>query len=120
ERHHDRFKLRLVELQGEISGSFQSRNRDAFALDVLFFHGLGGDDDGAIAFAETGAAVKEYVFVANGGIRGEADGGDVVRFRDCSFVQSLNVGENVGVLVTGRGQLVGGQRIKHEGVIGVG
>ncbi len=83
-------------------------------------HGLGGDDDGAVALAETGAAVQQDVFVADGGVGGEADGGDVVGFAEGRFVQSLNVGQDVGVLVTGRGQLVGGQRVKHESVVGVG
>ena len=44
----------------------------------LALHGLVGDDDRAVAFAEAGAAIEQDVFFAQVGVGGEADGRDVV------------------------------------------
>ena len=120
ERHHHGFKIRLVELQRKIRRSFQARHADALALQILRPHGLGGDDDRAVAFAEACAAIEQNIFIAQRRISGETHGGHVVGFRQRGFVQGLNVGKNVRVLVARRRQLVGRQRVKHERVVGIG
>ena len=120
ERHDHGFKVRLEKLESEVRGSFEAGNGDALALEVIFLERPGGNDDGAVAFAEAGAAIEKQVLVANGGIGGEADGGDVVGLCEGGFVEGLDIGKDVGVLVTGSGELVGGEGVEHEGVVGIG
>lgn len=120
ERHDHGFKVGLEEPEREIGGSFEAGDSDALAFEVVFFEGSGGDDDGAIALAEAGTAIEEHIFVSDGGIGGKTDGRDVVGFREGGFVEGLDIGQDVGVLVAGSGELVSGQGIEHEGVIGIG
>ena len=81
----------------------------------------GGDDHGAVAFADAAAAGHQGVLVLQVGIGVEGDGGDVVEgLVDGAVVQRLDVGEGVGELVAGDADLVGGQAVEHEGVVGVG
>src|SRR5882724_7625144 len=63
--------------------------------------------------------VTAISFVAQARVGGKADGGDVVGLRQGGFVQRLDVRENVRVLVAGRGELVGGQGVEHEGIVGI-
>ena len=81
---------------------------------------MGGDHDGPVALAETGAAIEQYILFTQGGIRGEAQSRDVVSFLESGFVERLNIGKDVGVLVARGGQFMRGQGIKHEGVVRVG
>src|SRR5208283_174486 len=120
EGQNDRFKIRLKELQREISGSFQTGHANAQALELLCLQSFCGDNDGAVAFAEAGASIEEDVGVAQRRIGGEAEGGDVVGLRERGFVQRLDIGEDVSELVPRCGQLVGGQGVKHESVVGIG
>src|SRR5215468_392885 len=120
EGHDNGFKIGLEQLQGKVGGSLESGDGNAFALDLFLFHGLGGNYDGAVAFAKAGAAIEQDVFVANGWVGGEADRGDVVGFNERGFVEGLNIGEHVGVLVAGRLELVRGQGVKHECIVGIG
>src|SRR5208283_2832508 len=78
------------------------------------------NDNGAITFAEAGAGVKQDVVVAEGRISGKAEGGDVVGLRESGFVEGLDIGKDVRVFIARGGELVGGQGIKHEGVVGIG
>ena len=51
----------------------------------------------------------------------EGDGGDVVEgLVDGAVVEGLDVGEGVGELEAGDADLVGGEAVEHEGVVGVG
>ena len=51
----------------------------------------------------------------------EGDGGDVVEgLVDGAVVEGLDVGEGVGELEAGDSDLVGGEAVEHEGVVGVG
>src|SRR5260370_720062 len=109
----------VVRLERQIGGGLQPRHGDWFARQFSWLKGLGGNDDGAVAFAKTGAAIEEDVLIAERGISGKADGGNVVSFRESRFVQRLNIRKNMDVLVPRRRQLVSRQRIKHERIIGI-
>src|SRR6266851_9825562 len=91
EGHHYGFKIRLVKFEGEIGGGLQPRHGDALAHKLRWLKRLGGNDDRAIALAETGAAIEQDVLVAEGGVGGKTDGGDVVGFRERGIVQRLDV-----------------------------
>ncbi len=84
-------KIRFEEFEREVRGRLQPRDADAFAGQIFFFHVVCGDDDGAVAFAEAGAAIEENVFIAERRVSREADGGDIVGFGERGFVQGLNV-----------------------------
>ena len=80
-----------------------------------------GDDHGAVALADAAAATHERVVVLEVGVGVEADGGDVVEgFIAGAAVEGFDVAEGVGEAIAGDADLVGGQAIEHEGVIGVG
>jgi len=64
-------------------------------------------------------AIEQNVFVPESGVGGKADGGDVVGFGERGLIQRLDIREDVRVLETGRGELVSGEGIKHEGIIGI-
>src|SRR5260370_7480850 len=105
EGHHHGFKIRLVKFEGEVGGGLQPRHGDALAPKLRWLKRLGGNDDRAIALAETGAAIEQDVLVAEGGVGGKTDGGDVVGFGESSLVQRLDIRHNLGVLVSARNQL---------------
>jgi len=119
ERHDHRLKVRRKEPQGEIGGGFQAGYTDALAFEFVGFHGCRRNDDWAITLAKARAAVEQEVFVAEKGVSGEAKGCHVIGFRQCGFIERLNVGKHVGVLVTWGGQFVSGQRIEHKSVVGI-
>src|ERR1700674_1642641 len=82
EGHYHGFKIRLIEFEREIRGGLQPGHGDALAGKFGRLKGLGGNDDGAVAFAEAGAAVEQDVFVAKRWVGGKADGGHVVCFSE--------------------------------------
>ena len=83
--------------------------------------GAGGDDHGAVALAHAAAAAHQRVVLLQVGVGVEADGGDVEEsFVAGAAVEGLDVAQGVGEAVAGDADLVGGQAIEHEGVIGVG
>ncbi len=119
EGHNHRLKVRLEEFEGEIGRSLQAGNTDALAHKVLCFQRLGGNDNGAVTFAKAGAAIKQDVLVAKSRISSKADGRDVISLSKRGLVQRLDVREDVRVLISRRGELVGGQSVEHEGIIGI-
>src|SRR5205085_1864476 len=119
ERHGHRLKVWLEKFQSEICGSFQARDANSLAGKLLWLHRFCGDDDGAVAFAEACPAIEKNILLAETRVSGEANGRDVIRFRKRGFVQRLNVRKNVRVFVTGRGELVGRQRVEHKCVVGI-
>ena len=95
------------------------------AMRVFLTSGSGelaaGDDHRAVAFADAAAAGHQGVVVLQVGIGVEGDGGDVVEgLVDGAVVEGLDVGEGVGELEAGDSDLVGGEAVEHEGVVGVG
>ncbi len=80
----------------------------------------GGDDHRAVAFADAAAAGHEGVLLLQVGVGVEGDGGDIVEgFVDGAVVEGLDVGEGVVELEAGDADLIGGQAVEHEGVVGV-
>ena len=86
-----RFKICLVEFEGEIGRGLQAGHGDALASKLRWLQGLGGNDDGAVAFSEAGAATEQDVLVAESGVSGKANGGDVICFGEGCLVQGLDV-----------------------------
>ena len=78
-----------------------------------------GHHDWSVILAEARATIEENVFIAQPRIGSETQRGHVVRFGKRCFVQRLNIIEYVRVFVSRRVQLVRGQGLKHEGIIGV-
>jgi hypothetical protein len=80
EGHDHGLEAAFIELKGEIRGSFQARNSDAFTCEFLRFQALHTNDDRAVAFAEAGAAIEENILFSERWISSKANGRDVVRF----------------------------------------
>ena len=82
---------------------------------------LAGDDHGAVSLADAAAATHERVALLEVGIGVKADGGDVEEgFVLGAAVQGLDIAEGMSEAIAGHAHLIGGEAIKHEGVIGVG
>ena len=122
ERHDFGLDSRREKPQREIRGGESSGDRDLLALDFALGKSLRGHNHGAVAIADAAAARQQSIVVLNIGIGVERDGGDVVNAVALPrlLVQRLNVAERVGEAQAGNAHLVGGQRIEHEGVVGVG
>src|SRR5713101_2117043 len=80
---------------------------------------LRGNDDGSIVLAEACAAIEQHVLVAQARVGGKAQSRHVVSLGYRRIVESLDIGEDVRVLIPRRAELVRGQRVEHEGVIGI-
>jgi hypothetical protein len=117
----DGFDLGGEEFESEVGGGEGAGDRDARLLDFVERELAGCDDHGAVAFADAATAGHECVFVLKVGVGVEGDGGDVVEgLVDGAVIEGLYVGEGVGELVAGDSDLVGGEAVEHEGVVGVG
>src|SRR5450432_1068180 len=64
EGHDHGFEVRLEKFKSEIGAGLQTGDGDALTGQLFFAQGLGGNDDGAVIFAEAGAAIEEDVLVA--------------------------------------------------------
>src|SRR5260370_39191053 len=104
EGHHHGFKIRLVKFEGEIGGGLQPRHGDALAHKLKWLKRLGGNDDRAIALAETGAAIEQDVLVAEGGVGGKTNGGGGLGFGGDSLGQRLEYRQNGGGTVAARSE----------------
>src|SRR5207302_9782328 len=79
-------------------------------------------DHRTIAFADASSAGQQSVLFLDVGINVEGDCGDIVKtvaFHGFA-VERLEVAKSMGVVNPRRAHLIGGQRVKHEGVVGVG
>ena len=115
------FDLGCEELEGEVGGGEGAGYGDAGLLDLRQAELAAGDDHGAVAFTDAAAACHEGVVVLQVWVGVEGDGGDVVEgLVDGAVIEGLDVGEGVGELVAGDSDLVGGEAVEHEGVVGVG
>jgi hypothetical protein len=117
----DGFDGGVKDFEGEIGGGEGAGDGDFDAAQILGCERLGGDDHGAVALADAAAATHERVVFLQVGVGVEADGGDVVEgFFAGALVEGLDVAEGVGEAIAGDADLVGGQAVEHEGVVGVG
>ena len=80
---------------------------------------MAGDDNRAVAFAETRAAIHQHVLVGDEGVGEKADGRDVVDFFLGGLVQRFDIGEHMREFYAGQAHLAGSERIKHESVVAV-
>src|SRR5208337_3961530 len=111
----------IEDFEGEIGGGERAGDGDFDAAQILGGERAGGDDHGTVALADAAAAAHQSVVVLEVGVGVEADGGDVVESVVAGAqVEGLDVGEGVSEAIAGDADLVGGQAVKHEGVIGVG
>ena len=108
--------------QRQVSGGQRARDRNLLVLDFARGKSLRGHDHGAIAVADAASAGQQSIVVLNVGIGVERDGGHVIHAVAFPrlLIQSLNVAKRVGEAQPGDAHLVGGQRIEHESVVGVG
>ena len=112
---------RRVDFEGEIGSGEGTGDGDFDAAEILGGEGLRGDNHGAVALADAAAATHERVVVLEVGVGVETDGGDVVEgFFAGALVEGFNVAESVGEAIARDADLVGGEAVEHEGVIGVG
>ena len=119
EGRDDRFEIRLVEFAGQIRGGHRTGDGDALALEFLGLHGPGGDDHGAVAIADAGAAGHEHVLVGDVRIGMIGDGAEIVLAFHGLAVQRLDVLQHVAKGDSRRAHLLRRQAIKHEGVVGI-
>jgi hypothetical protein len=113
--------LGVEDFEREIGGGQGAGNGDFDAAQILGRQRLAGDDHGAVALADAAAATHQRVVLLQVRVGVEADGGDVEEGLVLgAAVEGLDVAQGVGEAVAGDADLVGGQAIEHEGVIGVG
>src|SRR5271157_5870488 len=120
ERDDHGFDLGSKEFEGEIGGGEFSGYGDASALNIVERERMAGHEHGAVTFANRASTGHQRVVLLKVGIRVKGDGCHVVEgFVYRLLVQRFDVGETVRELETGNADLVCGQSIKHEGIIGV-
>ncbi len=81
---------------------------------------MSGDEYWTIAVAHARAAGQQRVLVTDVGVGVEADGGDIEFAARGTFVERLDILQNVLEAEAVRGNQILRQRIKHESVIGIG
>src|ERR1035437_1062585 len=112
---------RIEDFQGQIGGGEGAGDGDLDFAQVLEVERATGDDHGAVALTNAAAAAHQGVVLLQVGVGVEADGGDVEEgLLLGAAVEGLDVAEGVREPVARDADLVGGQAIEHEGVIGVG
>ena len=83
-------------------------------------HGLAGDDHRAVAVAHAAAARQQRVLVEQMRIGMDADGGDFQLAAQGPAIERLDVLQFVLEEQVAGVDLVVGQSMKHEGIIGIG
>ena len=121
EGNGDGLKLRIEDFERQVGRGERAGDGDLDAAQLLGCQRLAGDDHGSVAFAHAAAAAHQRVVLLQVGVGVEADGGYVEEGLILgSQVEGLDVAQSVGEFVAGDANLVGGQSIEHESVIGVG
>ena len=117
----DGFDIGVEDFERQVGRGEGSGDGDLEFADLFGGQRLGGDDHGAVALSDAATAAHQGVRVLEVGVGVEADGGDVVEglFAGAA-VEGFDVAEGVVEAVAGDADLVGGQAVEHEGVVGVG
>ena len=89
-------------------------------LDVGDRVGAWGYDHRAITVSDAAAAGQQSVVILNIRIGVKRDRGDVVDALHGPAVQRFNITERMREAQSGHANLVGGESVKHECIIGVG
>jgi hypothetical protein len=119
--HGYRFNGRIEDFEREVGGGQGSGNGDLDAAQIAGRELAAGDDHGAVALADAAAAAHQRVVLLQIGIGVKADGRDVKESLVLgAAVEGFDVAKRVGKAIAGNADLVGGQAIKHECVVGVG
>ena len=108
------------ELEGEKGAGHEAGDGDFAGEHFIAGEGAFADEHGAVVVAHAGAATEEGVVLEDVGVGVDGDGGDVELSAGGAFVEGLNVLKDVLEFVTGRGEEVFGERVEHEGVVGIG
>ena len=108
--------------QRKIGGRERAGDRNLLVFDFAWRKSLGRDNHGAVAIAHAAAAGHQRIVVLNIWIGVERNSGDVVHAVVLTrlLVQGLDVTEGMRKAQPGDAHLVGGQRVEHESIIGVG
>jgi hypothetical protein len=123
-RDHDKVDLLSrplePELQGKEGAGHGSWNSDSETEDILARQRAAGNQHGAIAVSHAGSVGQQSVLVRHIGIGVDADGRDIQLPTQGSFVQGLDILQDVLEAKAVSGNPVVGQREKHECIIRVG
>jgi hypothetical protein len=104
----------------EGGGGVLARDRHHLVHDGLGVHGLLGDEDGTIALAHRGAGIHHPVLLVHQDVGSRGHRRHVELAGPCPPVQGLDVFQHVLDLDPRRLHLSGGERVEHEGVVGIG
>ena len=108
------------EFEQQVGAGQGSRHGHALLAEVGGRERRARDQQRPVAVAEAGAAAEQPVAVAQVSVSVEADGGDVVGGAQGFLVQGFDVGEHVLEVQAVGVNALGGERVEHEGVVGVG
>ena len=120
ERRHHRLEIGLVELEREVGGGERTRDGDALAAHIGARHRRARDEARSIAVAHRRAVRQQRVALGEIGVRVNGDGGHLELRLERALVERLDVLQLVHVAKIARIDLSFGERVEHEGVVGVG
>src|SRR5262252_1745564 len=120
ERNNFDFDSGGKELEGEVGGGQLAGYGDLPFFDLGLRERTGRNDHRTVTFANASTARHERVLVLNVRICVKRDGSDVVDALLRFLIQGLYVAERVCEAQSRDADLVCGQPVKHESVVGVG
>jgi hypothetical protein len=110
-----------MQLQRQEGAGERAGNGDALVFELAGREGFARDDQRAVAIADARAVRQQRIVVGNVGVGVKGDGRHVVFLRrHRNLIERLDVFEDVGEFQLARVEFVGGEAIKHEGVVGIG
>ena len=109
-----------AEVEGQESGRQRAGDGDGFALQVVDRHRFAGDDHRAVAVPHAGSAGAEGIGLGEVGVTVQTDGGQLQFGRERPTVQGLDIDQFVREFVLASVDLVVGEGVKHEGIVGIG
>ena len=120
ERHDMRAHVRLEHLEGEVRGGHLTRDRDGLPLQLTWRKRALRNQARTVALAHRGAVGEERVLVRDVRISMNRNRRHLQLAVHGAAVQRLDVLKLVNELeIAGIDQVIG-ERVKHEGVVGVG
>ena len=123
ERHHHLDEFGLVELERQIGGGEQPRHGDPQSAERrsrIGRAGPGAHQPGAVAVAHGRAGAEQRVLPPDVGVGVDRDGGHLELGPAGALIQRFDVRQLVHVAEIAGVELVGGERVEHERVVGIG